>query len=243
MTIAACALGLWAAVPTAHATEAAARPGDKQRSEAAAEGVRSHELALRKQLFGSFTPSILAPSRLPSPAVRAGTRSQLSEQSFRFTPAGAAAPAQKKSIALEISSRVAATPSATAATTAQAPDIGGYGVDVEVGYRGFTLFGGYNQLDLAIGRARHEELDVGLGYRGADWRTSLQFGREEQRFGLTTPDLAARYSVELGGAYEVAPRLLLSGGVRYKLSPDGELTRFEDDRPDSSIFLSTALSF
>ncbi|MBC7505104.1 MAG: hypothetical protein H7267_05205, partial [Sandarakinorhabdus sp.] len=51
-----------------------------------------------------------------------------------------------------------------------------------------------------------------------------------------------RYSVELGGNYAVAPRLSVTGGVRYKLAPTTS-TVLEADRPDQSVYLGTNIAF
>jgi hypothetical protein len=59
---------------------------------------------------------------------------------------------------------------------------------------------------------------------------------------LLLAPLERRYSVELGGAYAVAPRLSVTGGVRYKLAPTTP-TVLDTDRPDQSVYLGTNIAF
>jgi hypothetical protein len=48
--------------------------------------------------------------------------------------------------------------------------------------------------------------------------------------------------VEFGGAYAVAPRLSVTGGVRYKLAPETP-SLLSPDRPDQSVYLGTNFAF
>jgi hypothetical protein len=59
---------------------------------------------------------------------------------------------------------------------------------------------------------------------------------------LVLSPLERRYSVELGGAYAMAPRLSVTGGIRYKLAPTTP-TVLDTDRPDQSVYLGTNIAF
>ena len=59
---------------------------------------------------------------------------------------------------------------------------------------------------------------------------------------LAFAPLERRYSVELGGAYSIAPSVSVRGGVRYKLAP---LTPslLDTERDDRSVYLGTNVAF
>lgn len=238
-----------ASVDGKRAQSAKAKPKARAKSRVVREAAKDSESAverLRPGTLGSFTPSILDPNRASTLALpgRGPLRAQTSERSFRFTPSGKVG--DRKSVTLGITSRVLTTsdPVRTAADEGTTPS--GYNVGVSVGYKGFSLSGGYSKLDTGLSPLLpRESVDVGLSYGGKSWKTSLQVGAEEGADLL--PDslgLERRYSVEFGGAYALTPRLSLSGGVRYRIdSLDNMPTRFDSDRSDSAVYLGTALSF
>jgi hypothetical protein len=118
-----------------------------------------------------------------------------------------------------------------------------YGVEASVGWKGFAVNTGYRHVEpgpAALLASRSDAVDVGLSYGGRNWKTRL-LGTAEQGSILLTP-MERRYSVELGGAYAVAPRLSVTGGVRYKLAPTVP-TVLDTDRPDQSVYLGTNIAF
>ena len=180
----------------------------------------------------------------------ASARLQTQERAFRFTPSGQTD--NRKALSLGLSTRVvtaAADHSRAAApveATAALPSA--YGVDVSLGWKGFAVNTGYRHVEpgpAAVLANRSDAVDVGLSYGGRNWKTRL-LGTAEQLAGegsaLLLAPLERRYSVELGGAYAVAPRLSVTGGVRYKLAPTTP-TVLDTDRPDQSVYLGTNIAF
>lgn len=180
----------------------------------------------------------------------ATARLQTQERAFRFTPAGQSE--NRKALSLGVSTRVVA---AAADKSRAAPPIEAtaalptaYGVDLSVGWKGFAVNTGYRHVEpgpAAMLANRSDAIDIGLSYGGQNWKTRLQ-GTAEQATGdagnLLLAPLARRFSFELGGAYSVAPRLSVSGGVRYKLAPNTP-TPLDADRADQSVYLGTNIAF
>lgn len=175
----------------------------------------------------------------------ASARLQTQERAFRFTPAGQSD--NRKALSLGMSTRVVAAASdrsrAAAPIEATAALPTAYGVDLSVGWKGFAVNTGYRHVEpgpAALLANRSDAVDVGLSYGGRNWKTRLQ-GTAEQGSLLLAP-LERRFSVELGGDYKVAPRLSVSGGVRYKLAPTVP-TLLDVDRADQSVYLGTNIAF
>ncbi|MDO9489607.1 MAG: hypothetical protein Q7J32_14620 [Sphingomonadaceae bacterium] len=194
---------------------------------------------LRAGSLGSFTPSLVDPTR--SAAIRA----QAVERSFRFTPSGKS---DRKALTLGLTSRVVA-PVATSRTAVASAAIdgltpSGYNLGVSVGYQGFSLSGGYSRLDGGLIGPAREGVDLGLSYRGSRWKASLQATGELPSHIDETDALLLdkRYALELGGAYAVTPRLSLQGGMRYQLITPLD-PRLTDDREDPSVYLGTSFRF
>ena len=180
----------------------------------------------------------------------ASARLQTQERAFRFTPSGQAD--NRKALSLGVSTRVvaaAADRSRAAApieATAALPTT--YGVAASVGWKGFTVNTGYRHVEpgpAALLATRTDAVDLGLSFGSRNWTTRL-LGTAEQRVGglgsvLLAP-IERRYSFEVGGAYAVAPRLSISGGVRYKLAPTTP-TILDSDRSDQSVYLGTNIAF
>ena len=216
---------------------------------------------LRPGTQTSFAPALLdtakfsftAPGQSP-----ATTRLQTSEHSFRFTPSGASD--SRRSLSLGVSSRVVAAAPDTSHSAAPAefasPGPAAYNVDMSVGWRGFAMSGGYTRAEnvltpgavpTSLTLPTHEAVDLGLSYRGKSWKTSVQLGSETVAGAVNGATLVQtpperRYSVELGGAYAIAPGIAVTGGVRYKLTPsDAGLT--DAQRTDRAVYLGTAFAF
>jgi hypothetical protein len=199
--------------------------------------------SIKADTLGSFTPPMLdSAKRAPgSPAAA------VQERSFRFTPSGKAR--DRKALALGVTSRVV-RPVAPESARAGAETASAYNVDVSVGLAGFALTGGISKLDSVL-QQRREGVDVGLSYRGDRWKTALQLNADRDADGWVGPlSLDKRYTVELGGAYALTPRMSVVGGVRYQMmQPDdssryllrGEQTAREGEA--GSVYLGTAIRF
>lgn len=219
-----------------------------------ADGSTEH---LRALGLASFAPSMVDAGKFSFTAPgqsAANARLATVERAFRFTPSGKTD--SRRAFSVGVISRVvavvpdtsrAAAPVETAAATPAA-----YNVDLAVGWRNFAVSGGYSRSETLGGvlptslTPRRDAVDVGVSYRGASWKTSLQVAAESGAPVLLTPltplapaVLDRRYSVEFGGAYLLTPQLSITGGVRYKetVSPVDPLRR------DQGVYLGTAFSF
>lgn len=196
-----------------------------------------------------FQPTVTEPGAFSftAPGNAASTaRLQTVERAFRFTPSGQAE--NRKALSLGVSTRVVAS---AADRTRAAPPVEAfaalptsYNVDLSLGWKGFAVNTGFTRVEpgpLALLGQRREAVDLGVSYRGKNWKTSLQ-GTAEEASPLLFAPVERRYSVEFGGAYAVAPRLSVTGGVRYKLAPDSP-SLLETDRADQSVYLGTNFAF
>lgn len=177
----------------------------------------------------------------------ASARAQTVERAFRFTPSGQTE--NRKALSLGVATRVPAPSPERNRTLAAAEPLvltpRAYNVDVSVGWKGFALNTGFSHSEDAarpgLVTGERDKLDIGLSYGGKNWRTSLQ-GTAEERSIVAFSPLERRYSVALGGAYMVAPRLSVSGGVRYRL-PTETPSLLDTDRADQSVYVGTNIAF
>ncbi len=242
-----CALLL--AIGTAIATPAIAAQASTQASPKATTKTDKQRFSFETPLT-PFQPPITDASKFSftaSGASAASARMQTVDRAFRFTPSGQGE--NRKALSLGVSTRVvaaaadhshAAPPVESAAALPTA-----YNVDVSLAWKGFAVNTGYSRVDpgpaALISGGRRDAVDLGLSYRGKNWKTSLQGTAEEGSMLLYAP-LERRYSVELGGAYLVGPRFSVTGGVRYKLAPVAP-SLLDPDRPDQSVYLGTNIAF
>ncbi len=184
---------------------------------------------------------------VPGSGSAAGSsRAQTMDRAFRFTPSGQSD--NPKALSVGVATRVLAAAPERARTLAQVEPIivnpRAYDVDVSVAWKGFAINTGYSHVDppaaAALPGMGRDALDVGLSFGGRNWRTGVQGTAEDSALTAFTPP-ERRYSVALGGAYMVAPRLSVSGGVRYKLAPD--LAQQDPTRTDQSVYLGTNIAF
>jgi hypothetical protein len=171
---------------------------------------------------------------------------QTVERAFRFTPSGQSD--NRKALSLGVNTRVIA---AAADHSRAAPPVEtmaalptSYNVDLSVAWKGFAVNTGIGHVETgpaALLLGRRDTIDLGVSYRGRNWKTSLQ-GTAEKGGLLAFAPLERRYSVELGGAYAIAPRVSVNGGVRYKLAPL-EPSLLDADRADQTVYLGTNVAF
>ncbi|MGL4541083.1 MAG: porin [Polymorphobacter sp.] len=213
----------------------------------------SSAVRLRPNTLGGFTPAMFENKfSFTAPGKSAATaRQQTIENAYNFTPSGRAN--NRKALTLGMTSRVTAPVTDTSRAAAPADSLvtapAGYGVDLAVGWKGFAVSGGYSRVDSVIPASltpvHREAVDVGLSYRFKSWKTSFQLGAETGAqlplSPLANPD-ERRYSAEVGAAYAVSPRLSVTGGVRYQLTPLASGV-IDPARIDSSVYLGSAFSF
>jgi hypothetical protein len=217
-------------------------------AEAAPAKAKATRLRLTVDSIAPFEPTLTSTDTFSFTAPgRAIGRQQAAGGSFTFTPSGK--PERAKSLSLGMSTRVVAsaadTGRATGTSDVQVARPTAYNVDLSVGWRGFAVVGGYSRVEngfaSAVPLGHHETVDLGLSYRGKGWKTSLTAAQEQGTALMLTP-IAPRYSVELGGALSLSPRLSVTGGVRYKLAPDTP-SLFDPSRPDQAVYFGTSYAF
>lgn len=242
------ALAVLCAHPVAAATEtapskkaAATKPKPKKKTVTESSGAVAAE---RAGTLGAFTPAMAPDSKAGAPALAASS-GQAKDRSFRFTPSGKVG--DRKALTVGVTTRVVKPRPETAVASREAGILTptGYDFDLAVGYRGFAVSGGFSRLDAGYLAAR-EGVDLGLSYRGDRWKTALQLGADHAIDGSFDPlGLDQRYSVQLGGAYDLTPQLSVTGGVRYQILRDDALGSRIPGREaeDGAVFLGTAFTF
>jgi hypothetical protein len=207
--------------------------------------------------LGSFTPPILDARQsarstdAPTQTRRLTTRAQARQAGFQFTPSGRANDPRVLTISVQ-GETIADQPYTLRAgerLAAQQPATGA-NVALAVGYRGFSVEAGYIQLSEAS-KALARGVDVGVSYRGSDWKTSLhvtgqEFADDPAR--QLTPFAADRsYAVELGAAYQISSSVALTGGMRYAITTQkpsyGFTVNERNEQRSGSVFLGTAVNF
>ena len=185
--------------------------------------------------------SVVAPQRAGGKA-----KAKTSERTFLFTPSGKVN--DRKALSVGVTTRSLNIVDKDLEKAINAIDVSGYNVGVVVGYKGFSVEAGYSRVDDTRPlSANAEGVDVGLSYRGKDWKTTLQVaGEKYDSADKPSAVLGAdkSYSVELGGAYVLTPRLSLTGGVKYQVvSPREEMRSREGDQSSGSVYVGTNFKF
>jgi hypothetical protein len=200
----------------------------------------------------SFQPVVPDTSRFSftAPGSPAAARVATVERAFRFTPSGQTdGKSAGKALSLGVSTRLAATTADRSRAAAPQDTVvvpSAYNVDVSVGWKGLALSGGYGHVERppgapALGGPLADRVNLGVSYGGKNWRTSLS-GSAEQADETSLVPQQRRYSVELGGAYVVAPRFSVTGGLRYRLAPE-KPSLLDPNSDDRAVYLGTSLAF
>ena len=201
----------------------------------------------------SFQPVVPDTSRFSftAPGSAAAARVATVERAFRFTPSGQGdgKASVGKGLSLGVSTRLAATTADRSRAAAPQDTIvvpSAYNVDVSVGWKGLALSGGYGHVERtpgapSLGGPLADRVNLGVSYGGKNWRTSLS-GSAEQADESSLAPQQRRYSVELGGAYVVAPRFSVTGGLRYRLAPE-KPSLLDPNSDDRAVYLGTSLAF
>ena len=193
-----------------------------------------------------FQPQVGEIGRFAFTAPGAPAMPQSLGSGFRFTPSGQAD--NRRALSQGVAARVT-TPVVDRSRAAAPADRfvvpAGYNVNLSLGWKGFAVDTGYAhaepvQMSPLSGRMT-DQLSLGLSYGGRNWRTSLQ-GTAEQSQPLAFAPLTRRYGVELGGAYRVAPRFSVTGGMRYRIAPEPP-SLVLPNRDDQAVYLGTSIAF
>ncbi len=182
-----------------------------------------------------------APGRVASSKV-----SQV-ERGFSFTPSGST---DRKALSVGVTTRaIASAPAAGLSRAAAAPvDAGigpsGYGVDVALGWKGFSVSGGVAKFDAGLGSGGDKEAaDIGLSYASRNWKTGIHATAERGSSLVAAPGAETeRFALEAGGAMALSPALSVGGSVRYRLAPLNP-TPIDPTKDDRAVFLGGALAF
>jgi hypothetical protein len=193
-----------------------------------------------------FQPKIVEFGRFAFTAPGAPAQPQSLSSGFRFTPSGQAE--NLRALSLGLATRVTAPVTDKSKVAAPVETLvvpAGYGVNLSLGWKGFALDTGYSHaepvLTTPLAGRMTDAVNLGLSYGGRNWRTRLE-GTAEQSQPLAFAPLTRRYSVELGGAFKVAPRLSVTGGVRYRIAPEPP-SLVLPDRDDQAVYLGTSIAF
>jgi len=193
-----------------------------------------------------FQPQVGEFGRFAFTAPGAPAMPQSLGSGFRFTPSGQAD--NRRALSLGVAARVT-TPVVDRSRAAAPADRfvvpAGYNVNLSLGWKGFAVDTGYShaepvQMSPLNGRMT-DQLSLGLSYGGRNWRTSLQ-GTAEQSQPLAFAPLTRRYGLELGGAYRVAPRFSVTGGLRYRIAPEPP-SLVLPNRDDQAVYFGTNIAF
>lgn len=194
-----------------------------------------------------FQPQVGEIGRFAFTAPGAPTMPQSLGTGFRFTPSGQAD--SRRALSLGVAARVT-TPVVDRSRAAAPVDRfvvpAGYNVNLSLGWKGFAIDTGYAHAEpvlagLPMAGRMTDQLNLGLSYGGRNWRTSLQ-GTAEQSQPLAYAPLSRRYGLELGGAYRVAPRFSVSGGLRYRIAPEPP-SLVLPNRDDQAVYFGTSIAF
>ena len=200
--------------------------------------------AAQSFLAGSFTPAVADP-RLAAEFARRGFQ----PGSFRFTPSSATS---EKSKAVKVAVRArAATPAQvarvlneTSASPITAITPTAYNLGLAVGWKRFALSGDVARVQGGTVPGGREAAEVGVSYSGKKFTGRVNVGAErsdgtQQR----VIPLESSYSLDVGGSYDLAKNLAVTGGVRYKIQRE-RLQPLADDRRDSqAVYVGTAFRF
>jgi hypothetical protein len=185
--------------------------------------------------ISAFTPAGADPRLAATFAARTPSISD-----FKFTPAAAKGRPSQIRVAVRAGS---ATRGATLASASPlAPT--SYNLGVAVGWKRFAVAGDVATIsspDSAIGKRESAVVGVSYNLNKFSGRVAVGAERGESRVAaLAEPD---RYSVDVGGAYNLSRRIALTGGVRYRVDKD-RLSPVADQRRDSqAVYVGTAFKF
>lgn len=194
----------------------------------------------------SFQPKIGEFGRFAFTAPGTPAQPQSLSSGFRFTPSGEAE--NLRALSVGLATRVTAPVTDRSKPTQVADTLvapAGYGLNLSLGWKGFALDTGYAHSEPVLasplaGRMT-DAVNLGLSYGGRNWRTRLE-GAAEQSQPLAFAPLTRRYSLELGGAYRLAPALSVTGGVRYRIAPEPP-SLVMPNRDDRAVYLGTSIAF
>ena len=198
---------------------------------------RPPAVALSFDPVSSFTPANADPKLA---AAFAGRSAALAD--FKFTPAAAKGRPSQLRVAIRARAASPARVADSSASSVSALTPASYNLGVAIGWRRFAVSGDVAKVGNSPVVGGRESAVVGVSYslKKFTGRVAVGADRADQRAAaaLREPD---KYSVDVGGAYNITRGIALTGGVRYRIDHDRLL---KDERRDSqAVYVGTAFKF
>ena len=191
--------------------------------------------------LSTFTPA----GADPKLAASFGSKG-LSLTDFKFTPAAAKSRPSQVRVAIrarpDLGRGRVAEASAPAQLTTLTPAT--YNLGVAVGWRRFAVAG-----DVAKSESRspalggRESAVVGVSYSLKRFTGRVAVGAEREQDRIPALQDREKYSVDLGGAYNITQRIAVTGGVRYNIERDRDALVNDNRRDDKAVYVGTAFKF
>ena len=198
----------------------------------------------------SFDPvSSFTPANADPRLARAFGGRGVSLSDFKFTPSAARSRPSQVRVAIRARSdasgraQLADAAAATSASPVSALTPASYNLGVAVGWRRFAVAADVAQSKVAnpaVGSRESAALGVSYSVKRFTGRVAAGVERGDKH-AITDSSQADKYSVDLGAAYSITPKIALTGGVRYRID---QVPALKDDRRDSqAVYVGTAFKF
>lgn len=189
--------------------------------------------------LSTFTPAGADPKLAASFGSKA-----LSLTDFKFTPAAAKSRPSQVRVAIRARPDTARARGAEAPAQLTALTPASYNLGVAVGWRRFAVAGDVSKAEArvpALGERESAVVGVSYSLKRFTGRVAVGAEREDERI----PALRDRekYSVDVGGAYNVTQRIAVTGGVRYNIERDRSALVNDNRRDDKAVYVGTAFKF
>ena len=200
-----------------------------------------------RSVGGTFTPAV-ADAGLAAELARRG----FNGSSFRFTPTASSGSKNGSAVRVAVRAR-AATPALAmrsagagegSATPVTAVTPTAYNIGVSVGWRGLALSGDVAEMKGGgvPGTRRNAEVGVSYSMKRFTGRVEAGVDKADPVAARITP-LDSAYSVGVGGSYQIARNLDVTGGVRYKIQRDRLEPLANQQRDSQAVYIGTAFRF
>ena len=210
---------------------------------AAGPAKRPPAVSLSFDPVSTFTPANADP-RLA--AAFAGRGASLAD--FKFTPAAAKGRPSQIRVAIrarapEAAKAQVADASAPSAVSALTP--ASYNLGVAVGWRRFAIAGDVaKSKDANSALGGRESAAVGVSYSLNRFTGRVAVGAERGDGRALTPlRKSDNYSLDVGGAYSITPKIAVTGGVRYRIDQDRTAALKDGRRDSQAVYVGTAFKF
>lgn len=200
-----------------------------------------------RSVGGGFTPAVADPG-LAAELARRG----FNGASLRFTPSAASATKNGGAVRVAVRARTATQAQAMrsagggegSASTVTAITPTAYNIGVSVGWRGLALSGDVAEVKGGAIPGARRNAEVGVSYSMKRFTGRIEAGvdKADPVAARITP-LDSSYSVGVGGSYQIARNLDVTGGVRYKIQRDRLEPLANQPRDSQAVYIGTAFRF